>query len=131
MLVEGALKVTEEDGVDYNCLVMTQANLLAVVTAYGDSRKNDKAYSMVSTYFIITSYLICLMLVSEALIWSDNIITVGHLHLYIPCMEGGLKHTLVEACALVWKTGQEVGIIIKFKTGFSSPPNLTQQFHRI
>ncbi|KAL0893483.1 hypothetical protein ABMA27_013683 [Loxostege sticticalis] len=46
VLVEGALKVTEEDGVDYNCLVMTQANLLAVVTAYGDSRKNDKAYSM-------------------------------------------------------------------------------------
>lgn len=48
VLVEGALKATEEDGVDYTSLVLSQANLLAVVTAYGEKRSNDKAYSMVS-----------------------------------------------------------------------------------
>lgn len=50
VLVEGALKAPE-DVLDYNTLVLAQANLLAVVTAYGDKKKNEKGYSLVSTYF--------------------------------------------------------------------------------
>ncbi|XP_075992954.1 lethal (3) 80Fj [Anticarsia gemmatalis] len=46
VLVEGTLQNTEEDGVDYNALVLAQANLIAAVTAYGDKRKNDKAFAM-------------------------------------------------------------------------------------
>ncbi|XP_041977566.1 eIF-2-alpha kinase activator GCN1 isoform X2 [Aricia agestis] len=45
VLVNGPLK-TPDDGVDYNTLVLTQANLVAVVAAYGDKRKNDKANSI-------------------------------------------------------------------------------------
>ncbi|CAB3252124.1 unnamed protein product [Arctia plantaginis] len=46
VLVEGTLQATEEDGVDYNGLVLAQANLLASITAYGDKRKNEKAFSI-------------------------------------------------------------------------------------
>lgn len=47
MLVESTLKAADTEEVDYKSLVLLQANLLAVVMAYGDKRKNDKAYSMV------------------------------------------------------------------------------------
>ncbi|CAK1582375.1 unnamed protein product [Parnassius mnemosyne] len=46
VLTEGSLKSIEDDGVDYKSLVLSQANLLAVVTAFGNKRKNDKAFSM-------------------------------------------------------------------------------------
>ncbi|KAM3961855.1 lethal (3) 80Fj [Aphomia sociella] len=49
VVVQSSLTAAEEDAVDYNSLVLSQANLLAVVTAYGDKRKNDKAYSMLHT----------------------------------------------------------------------------------
>ncbi|CAH2086956.1 unnamed protein product [Euphydryas editha] len=45
ILVEGSLGATE-DVLDYNTLVLAQVNLLSVVTAYGDKKKNDKGYSM-------------------------------------------------------------------------------------
>ncbi|KAI5634477.1 eIF-2-alpha kinase activator GCN1 [Phthorimaea operculella] len=47
-LVETALKASQEkdEGVDYNSLVLTQANFLAVVVAQGDKRKHDKAYAL-------------------------------------------------------------------------------------
>ncbi|XP_045491112.1 eIF-2-alpha kinase activator GCN1 [Colias croceus] len=48
VLVENGLK-SADDGVDFTPLVMCQANLLAVVTAYGDKRKNENAYSMLHT----------------------------------------------------------------------------------
>ncbi|XP_038215346.1 eIF-2-alpha kinase activator GCN1 [Zerene cesonia] len=48
VLVENGLK-SAEDGVDFTPLVLCQANLLAVVTAYGDKRKNENAYSMLHT----------------------------------------------------------------------------------
>ncbi|XP_032513752.2 stalled ribosome sensor GCN1 isoform X1 [Danaus plexippus] len=46
ILVEGALKNTQEDVLDYNSLVAVQANLLATVTAFGSKKKNNKSYSM-------------------------------------------------------------------------------------
>ncbi|KAJ0180220.1 hypothetical protein K1T71_003624 [Dendrolimus kikuchii] len=46
VLVEGTLNTNEEDGLDYDALVLSQANLLAVVTAYGHKQKNEKAYSV-------------------------------------------------------------------------------------
>ncbi|XP_059061266.1 LOW QUALITY PROTEIN: stalled ribosome sensor GCN1 [Achroia grisella] len=49
VLVNNSLTAKEEDDVDYKSLVLSQANLLAVVTAYGNKRKNDKAYSMLHT----------------------------------------------------------------------------------
>ncbi|XP_063377694.1 stalled ribosome sensor GCN1 [Cydia fagiglandana] len=52
VLVEGALKGTEEDGVDYPSLVLAQANLLAVVIAGGDKRQNDKAFSKLHTSWL-------------------------------------------------------------------------------
>ncbi|XP_047988388.1 eIF-2-alpha kinase activator GCN1 [Leguminivora glycinivorella] len=58
VLVEGALKGTEEDGVDYPSLVLAQANLLAVVIAGGDKRQNDKAFSKLhSSWLAIGSKL--------------------------------------------------------------------------
>ncbi|KAI8435420.1 hypothetical protein MSG28_003727 [Choristoneura fumiferana] len=48
VVAEGALRGGEEgdgDGVDYAALVLAQANLLAVVVAYGDKRQNEKAFS--------------------------------------------------------------------------------------
>ncbi|KAF9411180.1 hypothetical protein HW555_009953, partial [Spodoptera exigua] len=52
VLIEGAIKASEENGVDYNTLVISQANLLAAITAYGDHRKSDKAYSMLHTTWV-------------------------------------------------------------------------------
>lgn len=52
VLVERALKSSEEDGVDYNSLVITQANLLAVVTAFGKRKCNHKAYYVVSSSYL-------------------------------------------------------------------------------
>ncbi|CAH0406720.1 unnamed protein product [Chilo suppressalis] len=49
VVAESALKNVEADGVDYNALVLAQANLLAAVTAYGDHRKNEKAYTVLHT----------------------------------------------------------------------------------
>lgn len=48
VLVDGTHKNTDENGVDYNALVLSQANLLAAIIAYGDENKSDKAYSIVS-----------------------------------------------------------------------------------
>ncbi|XP_014362251.2 eIF-2-alpha kinase activator GCN1 isoform X1 [Papilio machaon] len=45
VVAEASLKNTDEDGVDYNSLVLSQANLLAVVTAYGNKKKNNKAFT--------------------------------------------------------------------------------------
>ncbi|XP_013182147.1 PREDICTED: translational activator GCN1 isoform X1 [Papilio xuthus] len=45
VVAESSLKNTDEDGVDYNSLVLSQANLLAVVTAYGNKKKNNKAFT--------------------------------------------------------------------------------------
>lgn len=47
VLADGALKSPDDEAVDYRSLVLAQANLLAVVTAHGDKRLNEKAYSMV------------------------------------------------------------------------------------
>lgn len=52
VLIDGTIKSTEENGVDYNTLVISQANLLAAITAYGDHRKSDKAYSMLHTSWV-------------------------------------------------------------------------------
>ncbi|KAJ8723024.1 hypothetical protein PYW07_004204 [Mythimna separata] len=52
VLVDGTIKATEENGVDYNSLVLSQANLLAAIIAYGDHRKNDKAFSMLHTSWV-------------------------------------------------------------------------------
>nr|XP_049695154.1 eIF-2-alpha kinase activator GCN1 [Helicoverpa armigera] len=52
VLIDGTLKTTEENGVDYNALVLSQANLLAAIIAYGDHRKSDKAYSMLHTSWV-------------------------------------------------------------------------------
>ncbi|KAL4704513.1 hypothetical protein ACJJTC_007632, partial [Scirpophaga incertulas] len=49
ILVEAAAKMTSEDGVDYNSLILAQANLLATVTAYGDPKKNKNAFSVAHT----------------------------------------------------------------------------------
>ncbi|XP_068630147.1 stalled ribosome sensor GCN1 [Battus philenor] len=49
VLTEGSLKNVEEDGVDYNSLVLAQANLLAAVTAFGNKQKNEKAFSVLHT----------------------------------------------------------------------------------
>lgn len=46
-LVEGSLK-SQEDSIDYKTLVLTQSNLLAVITAYGNKKKNDKGYTVVN-----------------------------------------------------------------------------------
>ncbi|XP_047528363.1 eIF-2-alpha kinase activator GCN1 [Vanessa atalanta] len=45
ILVEGSINAPD-DVLDYTTLVLAQANLLAVVTAYGDKKKNEKGYSM-------------------------------------------------------------------------------------
>ena len=61
-LVEGSLK-NQEDTLDYNILVLTQANLLAVVTAYGNKKKNDKGYTVVNIlrkYFLFFFNTQCL-----------------------------------------------------------------------
>ncbi|CAH0604472.1 unnamed protein product [Chrysodeixis includens] len=52
VLVDGTLRVTEENGVDYNSLVISQANLLAAIVAHGDNKKSDKAYSMLHTSWV-------------------------------------------------------------------------------
>lgn len=52
VLVEGTLKTSEEDGVDYGSLVLAQANFIAVVSAYGCKRKTDKAYAMLHTSWL-------------------------------------------------------------------------------
>lgn len=58
MIVENSLKAKEEEGVDYSTLVLAQANLLAVVTAFGDTRKNEKAYSMVRLNTVLIVFFI-------------------------------------------------------------------------
>ncbi|XP_052737701.1 eIF-2-alpha kinase activator GCN1 [Bicyclus anynana] len=45
VLVEGAIK-DPEDVLDYNTLVLVQANLLTVVTAFGEKKKNEKGYAL-------------------------------------------------------------------------------------
>ncbi|GBP56848.1 eIF-2-alpha kinase activator GCN1 [Eumeta japonica] len=48
VLVEGSLKNHVGDEVDYQTIVLAQANLLAVITAFGDHKKNSKAYSVLN-----------------------------------------------------------------------------------
>ncbi|XP_026329507.1 eIF-2-alpha kinase activator GCN1 isoform X2 [Hyposmocoma kahamanoa] len=52
VLADGALKVPDDEAVDYRALVLAQANLLAVVTAHGDRRLNEKAYSTLHTSWV-------------------------------------------------------------------------------
>lgn len=50
VLAEGALR-GDDAGVDYEALVLAQANLLAAVVAYGDKRQSEKAFSKVALRF--------------------------------------------------------------------------------
>ncbi|XP_048479681.1 eIF-2-alpha kinase activator GCN1-like isoform X2 [Plutella xylostella] len=45
ILVEHALKEPAQD-FDYKTIILAQANLLCTVTAYGDHKRNDKAYTL-------------------------------------------------------------------------------------
>lgn len=62
VLVECTLQGTEEAGVDYNGLVLAQANLLASITAYGEEAKNRKAYRMVSAHALQYNFFISFLL---------------------------------------------------------------------
>ncbi|XP_072943447.1 stalled ribosome sensor GCN1 isoform X2 [Epargyreus clarus] len=46
VVVKEGLKESKEDGVDYDTLVVAQGKLLAVVTAYGNKKRNYNAYSL-------------------------------------------------------------------------------------